>query len=97
MSDKDRSVAKFLGNEIPEHPPQDAITSELIELYFYIARSRRNNQCMSGVQFMPLTVRDITEVVEVHDAPISRENLDPLIFEMDSMHLVYIAKQQAKK
>lgn len=90
MTEKELATAKYLKTDIPDPPPQDNLTAELIELFFFIARSRRVESGQSGGSFFPLTVRDVTEVVEIHEAPLRRQHFDPIIFSLDMIHLEYM-------
>ena len=70
---------KRLGLEPPEPPQFDSITQQIVQVFILASRARRYVE----QQPLPLTVRDITDVVEAHPIDMPREMLDYIIFALD--------------
>ena len=87
MSEQDKRVEAYLGHSIPDRPDACYDSYGLIEIFMYASRGRQYLSGMSGIDPRPLTVGNISEVLDVHDAPLTRDNLDQLIFELDAMFL----------
>lgn len=68
---------------MPEPPQFDSDIQSIIETYQLVARGRNYTD---GTP-LPLSVRNVTEVIEVHPIPIHRSLLDPIIFAIDDMVL----------
>lgn len=65
--------------ELPEPPQFDSITQQIVQVFILAIRARRYVE----QQPLPLTVRDITDVVEAHPIDMPREMLDYIIFALD--------------
>ncbi|MGP5296808.1 hypothetical protein ACTXL0_07230 [Psychrobacter faecalis] len=65
--------------ELPEPPQFDSITQQIIQTFILASRARRYIEAHP----LPLTVRDITDVVEAHPIDMPREMLDYIIFALD--------------
>lgn len=87
MSEKDKRVEAYLGHSIPDRPETCYDSYGLIEIFMYASRGRQFISGMSGVDPRPLTVGNISEVLAVHDAPLERDTLDQLLFELDTIYL----------
>lgn len=74
---------KRLGVEIPKPPTYDIDVQSIIEVYQLAARGRNYTEG----QPLPLSVRNITEVIEAHPVAIHRSLLDPIVFAIDDMVL----------
>ncbi|RMV55444.1 hypothetical protein [Pseudomonas amygdali] len=70
---------------VPDEPPQDPITAYLLNTFRGVCRGRRYISGMSGVFPMPLSAREITDWIESHPSPIPREEIDLVLFELDSL------------
>lgn len=70
---------KRLGLELPEPPEFDSITQQIVQVFILASRARRYVEA----QPLPLSVRDITDVVEAHPIDMPREILDYIIFALD--------------
>ena len=69
--------------QIPEPPAYDIDIQSIIETYQFVARGRNYTEG----QPLPLSVRNVTEVIEAHPVAIHRSLLDPIIFAIDDMVL----------
>ena len=65
--------------ELPEPPQFDSITQQIVQVFILASRARRYVEA----QPLPLTVRDITDVVDAHPIDMPREILDYIIFALD--------------
>ena len=65
--------------ELPEPPQFDSVTQQIVQVFILASRARRYVEA----QPLPLTVRDITDVVEAHPIDMPREMLDYIIFALD--------------
>ena len=79
------------GLEPPEPPKYDYDIQMIIDVFYMAARGRRY---VEG-QPLPLSVRDITDVVTVHPIPVPRCVLDPVIFALDDKELE-ISRKKSK-
>lgn len=70
--------------QIPEPPDFDIDVQSIIEVYSLAARGRNYTEGKP----LPLSVKNITEVIEAHPIAIHRSLLDPIIFAIDDMVLV---------
>src|SRR5690606_28664278 len=66
-----------------EQPECDAITQHVIDVFLMASRSRRYAIGMAGGFPLPLSVADITAVLDAHPSPLPREELDACIFALD--------------
>lgn len=69
--------------KLPEPPAYDVTTQQIIQAFILISRARRY---IEG-SLLPLTVRDITDVVTAHPIDIPRNILDYIIFALDEIVL----------
>ena len=69
--------------QIPEPPDYDIDIQSIIETYDLVSRGRNYTEG----QPLPLSVKNITEVIEAHPIAIHRSLLDPIIFAIDDMVL----------
>lgn len=79
-----------LGLALPEPPTYDVTTQQVIQAFILISRARRY---IEGSP-LPLTVRDITDVVTAHPIDMPRNILDYIIFALDE--IVLSEKQKLK-
>ena len=75
--------------ELPEPPQFDSVTQQIVQVFILASRARRYVEA----QPLPLTVRDITDVVEAHPIDMPREMLDYIIFALDDKE----RSEQSKK
>ncbi|WP_218689115.1 hypothetical protein [Psychrobacter sp. BF1] len=68
---------------MPEPPTFDSDIQSIIITYHLVARARKYIENRA----LPLTVRDITDVVEAHPVAPPRSMLDPIIFAIDDIVL----------
>lgn len=68
---------------MPDEPDNDPITMYLIDVYRRVSKARRYLVGGNKGIPLPLTVRDITDWVDAHPTPLSREELDQAIFSLD--------------
>lgn len=66
---------------MPEPPTFDSDIQSIIITYHLVARARKYIENRA----LPLTVRDITDVVEAHPVAPPRSMLDPIIFAIDDL------------
>lgn len=62
----------------------DAITTHIIDVFLMAGRSRQYAIGMTGAAPLPLSVADITAVLDAHPSPLPREELDACIFALDA-------------
>ena len=72
---------------VPDEPPTDAITDHIISVYCAADRGRRVVAGMGAAVPLPLSVSDITAVVEVYGSPLPRRLLDAAVFGLDGVIL----------
>lgn len=82
-----------LSLDVPEPPPYDATIQDVIQTFFMVLRGRS----YTDGQPLPLSVRDITDVVSVHPIAVPRSVLDSIIFELDNILLDEHHKQSETK
>ena len=80
MCIRDR-IYKRLGLAIPEPPQFDGTTQQIIQTFILATRAR---QYIEGNP-LPLSVRDISDVVTAHPIDVPRGTLDYIIFALDDM------------
>lgn len=66
---------------MPQPPEFDSDIQSIIEVYYLTARARRYVEGNA----LPLTVRDITDVVNAHPVNVPRSILDEIIFALDDL------------
>ncbi|UVL53946.1 hypothetical protein [Pseudomonas sp. B21-035] len=69
---------------MPDEPPNDPITAYLLNLFRNICRGRRFVSSMAGAFPLPLAAREISDWLESHPSPLTREEVDDVIFALDS-------------
>ena len=69
--------------KIPEPPPFDSDIQSIIDVYYLASRGR----VYAEGQPLPLSVRNVTEVIEAHPIDIPRSMLDYIIFAIDDLML----------
>lgn len=67
-----------------DEPESDAITAHVIDVFMMAGRSRQYIVGMTGGAPLPLSVADITAVLDAHPSPLSRAELDACIFALDA-------------
>ena len=72
-----------LGLSIPEPPKFDSTTQQVIQTFILADRARKY---IDG-QALRLSVRDVTDVIEVHPIDMPRSILDYIIFSIDDIVL----------
>ena len=72
--------------EVPDEPETDYQIRSAITAFYYASRGR---SYLSGMSVMPLpiSVRDITDVVSAHPICMDRAVLDPCVFAIDDEFL----------
>lgn len=56
----------------------------IIDVFLMASRSRQYAVGMGGAAPLPLSVADITAVLDAHPSPLPREELDACIFALDA-------------
>ena len=70
-----------LGLDVPEPPSYDASIQDVIQTFYLVARGRN----YTDGQALPISVKNITDVVSVHPICIPRSMLDYIIFALDDL------------
>lgn len=78
-----------------DEPENDAITVNILDVFMMANRSRQYIVGMTGAVPLPLSVADITAVLDAHPSPLPREELDACIFALDAE--VMAADEEAPK
>jgi len=81
-----------LGLDVPEPPSFDAIIQDVIQTFYLVDRGRNYTEG----QPLPISVKNITDVVSVHPIDVPRSVLDSIIFELDSLVLNEVAENNKK-
>ena len=81
-----------LGLDVPEPPSYDASIQDVIQTFYLVARGRNYTEG----QPLPISVKNITDVVSVHPIDVPRSVLDSIIFEIDSLVLNEVAESNKK-
>ena len=81
-----------LGLDVPEPPSYDASIQDVIQTFYLVARGRN----YTDGQPLPISVKNITDVVSVHPIDVPRSVLDSIIFEIDSLVLNEVAESNKK-
>lgn len=81
-----------LGLDVPEPPSFDASIQDVIQTFYLVARGRN----YTDGQALPISVKNITDVVSVHPIDVPRSVLDSIIFELDSLVLDEIAESNKR-
>lgn len=67
-----------------DEPEIDAITEHILDVFMMANRSRQYIVGMTGTVPLPLSVADITAVLDAHPSPLPRDELDACIFALDA-------------
>lgn len=81
-----------LGLDVPEPPSYDASIQDVIQTFYLVARGRN----YTDGQALPISVKNITDVVSVHPIDVPRSVLDSIIFELDNLVLDEIAESNKR-
>lgn len=81
-----------LGLDVPEPPSFDASIQDVIQTFYLVDRGRNYTEG----QPLPISVKNITDVVSVHPIDVPRSVLDSIIFEIDSLVLNEVAENNKK-
>nr|WP_092280071.1 hypothetical protein [Pseudomonas prosekii] len=76
-----------LGVEVPEEPKTDSITAHLLNTFRSVTRGRRFLTTMVGAFPLPLSGRDISDWLDSHPSPLSRDEIDAAMFALDAVCL----------
>ena len=68
-------------------PPTDYFINHIINVFELASRSRPYSSGMAAIP-LPLSTKDITNVVEARPVPLPREVLDTVVFEIDNYWLM---------
>lgn len=82
-----------LGLEIPSEPIKDVDTHEIINIFYLVSRGRGYIGGM-GVTPLPISVRDITDVLAAHPVLMDREVLDSCVFALDDIFMADAMEKQ---
>lgn len=78
----DKEVRQYVGLSIPAEAESNYEIQAILNVFYLACRGRKYVGGMSIVP-LPLSVRDISDVVEAHITHIARERLDPCVFALD--------------
>lgn len=81
-----------LGLDVPEPPSFDASIQDVIQTFYLVDRGRNYTEG----QPLPISVKNITDVVSVHPIDVPRSVLDSIIFELDNLVLDEIAESNKR-
>nr|WP_313974118.1 hypothetical protein [uncultured Psychrobacter sp.] len=81
-----------LGLDVPEPPSFDASIQDVIQTFYLVDRGRNYTEG----QPLPISVKNITDVVSVHPIDVPRSVLDSIIFELDNLVLNEVAENNKK-
>lgn len=70
-----------LGLDVPEPPSFDASIQDVIQTFYLVDRGRNYTEG----QPLPISVKNITDVVEAHPIDMPRGMLDYIIFALDDL------------
>lgn len=84
-----------LGLEIPSEPIKDIDTHEIINIFYLVSRGRGYIGGM-GVTPLPISVRDINDVLAAHPVLMDRDVLDSCVFALDEVYLTEFNERQEK-
>ena len=79
-------MREHIGLEVIEEPPTSYVVDAAIAAFNYASRGR---SYVSGdrIRPLPLSVKNITDVVEAHPMFLRRGELDPCVFAIDDIFL----------
>ena len=75
-----------IGLDVPNEPPTDYDIHAVIST-FYLANRGRGYLSGMAVSPLPLSVRDISDVLAAHPVLIERDVLDACVFAIDDIYL----------
>lgn len=81
--EKQRLIRESLKLPPVQEPPSDPITAHILEMYALADRCRGYFVGAKGVVPMPISTRDINDVIAAYGTPLPRELLDAAIFALD--------------
>ena len=81
-----------LGLDVPEPPSFDVNIQDVIQTFYLVDRGRNYTEG----QPLPISVKNITDVVSVHPIDVPRSVLDSIIFELDNLVLNEVAENNKK-
>ena len=84
-----------IGLDVPNEPPTNYDIHAVIST-FYLANRGRGYLIGMAVSPLPLSVRDINEVLAAHPVMIERDVLDGCVFAIDDIYLSE-SKEKAEK
>nr|WP_229999531.1 hypothetical protein [Pseudomonas carnis] len=73
-----------MGFELPGEPGNDPITAYLLNTFRNVARGRRFLSTMAGAFPLPLSAREISDWLDSHPSPLSRDEIDAVMFALDA-------------
>ncbi|PMU87066.1 hypothetical protein C1Y30_23195 [Pseudomonas sp. GW704-F3] len=76
-----------MGFELPDEPPNDPITAYLLSAFRSITRGRRFLATMAGAFPLPLSAREISDWLDSHPSPMTRDEVDAVMFALDGVCL----------
>nr|WP_060766418.1 hypothetical protein [Pseudomonas fluorescens] len=76
-----------MGFELPDEPGSDPITAYLLNTFRNVARGRRFLSTMAGAFPLPLSAREISDWLDSHPSPLSRDEVDAVMFALDAVCL----------
>ena len=77
---------EHLNLDVPPEPDVDYVIRAAITVFYYASRGRSYLGGMSIIP-LPISVKDITNVVHAHPTFIDRSILDPCVFAIDDEFL----------
>lgn len=84
-----------MGLEVPDEPIKDIDTQEVINIFYLASRGRSYIGGMSVIP-LPISVRDINDVLAAHPVLMDREMLDSCIFALDEIYLSEFGENREK-
>lgn len=76
-------VMAHLNIDVPEPPSFDDSVQNILQTYYYASRGRRY---VEGLP-LPISVKDVSDVIYAHPIAMTRSMLDPIIFAIDDIVL----------
>lgn len=84
-------VLAYIGLDVPDEAETDFEVNSVLQVFYYASRSRHYTSGTSVIP-LPLSVRQISDVVEVHTCMLDRATLDECVFALDD---IWLAEQYA--
>ncbi|MFA7680035.1 MAG: hypothetical protein WCY07_07815 [Pigmentiphaga sp.] len=78
---------------VPGEPENDAITAHVIDVFLMASKARQYAIGMGVAAPLPLSVADISAVLDVHPSPLPREELDACLFALDAQLLESVGEK----